>query len=426
MQILIIGSGGREHTLCWKLAQSSYNNQLYITPGNAGTAQFGTNLPIAANDVNGIVAACITHHITMVVVGPEEPLVLGIVDLLAANELTTHIQVIGPPKFAAQLEGSKSFAKAFMHKHNIPTAAYKEFSKTTFDEGMDYIKNHTLPIVLKADGLAGGKGVIICGTHIEAMAEFEMMIMYSKFGDAGNKVVIEQFLDGQEFSVFAITDGKHYKILPIAKDYKKIGIGDTGLNTGGMGAVSPVPFVTDALYSKALQQIIIPTIKAFEAENMEYKGFVFFGLIDVNGEPMVIEYNCRLGDPETEVVLPRLNNDLLEIFIKLGEGNLDTVTIETASEYAATIVVASGGYPSYYNVGYTIKGLTIANDEATTVFVSGAVQEGDNVVTTSGRVLAITSLASTITDAVTKSKAALHNVSFEEMYYRTDIGYEFE
>jgi phosphoribosylamine---glycine ligase len=425
MHILILGSGGREHTLCWKLAQSKQPVKLFIAPGNAGTLQFGTNLHIALNDFDGIVEACTTHEIDMIVVGPEEPLVNGIYDTIKENPKTSHIQVIGPSKYAAQLEGSKAFAKEFMERHHIPTAYYKEFDQSNFDEGVEYIKQQKLPIVLKADGLAGGKGVFICDSHMEAIAEFEMMLKFSKFGDAGRKVIIEQFLQGIEFSVFAITDGTSYKVLPIAKDYKRIGEGDTGLNTGGMGAISPVPFVNNELYNKVLDRIVVPTINAFKEEGIVYNGFVFFGLISVDGEPYVIEYNCRLGDPETEVVLPRLKNDLLDIFINLRNGTLNEVVIEIDEQHAATIVAASGGYPNFYNTGYRIKGLQDYNNKETTVFISGAKIENDETLTTGGRVLAVTSLGNSLDEAVNKSKVVLENVVFEEMYFRNDIGYEF-
>jgi phosphoribosylamine---glycine ligase len=425
MHILIIGSGGREHTIGWKLAENKNTTKLFFAPGNAGTLQFGTNLNAATNDFDAIISHCITHKIDIVVVGPEEPLVNGIYDAIKANELTNHINIIGPSKYAAQLEGSKSFAKTFMQKFNIPTANYKEFNNDNFEDGITYIKEQKLPVVLKADGLAGGKGVIICNSYMEAIAEYEMMLKFSKFGEAGSKVVIEEFLDGMEFSVFAITDGEHYKILPIAKDYKKIGEGDTGLNTGGMGAISPVPFVNETLYQKVIERIVEPTIHAFKEEKIVYKGFVFFGLICVKGEPMVIEYNCRLGDPETEVILPRLKNDLLDIFIKLNEGKLNEINIEIDERFAATIVAASGGYPNYYNVGYTVNGLNNYAKEDTTVFISGAVAEAENIVTTGGRVLAVTSLGSSISDAIKKSKLALENVGFEDMYFRKDIGFEF-
>jgi phosphoribosylamine---glycine ligase len=425
MHILIIGSGGREHTIGWKLAESKDATKLFFAPGNAGTLQFGTNLNLGVNDFDAIIESCILHKIDIVVVGPEEPLVNGIYDAIKANEGTKHINIIGPSKYAAQLEGSKSFAKTFMQKFNIPTANYKEFNNDNFEDGINYIKEQKLPVVLKADGLAGGKGVIICNSYMEAIAEYEMMLKFSKFGEAGSKVVIEEFLDGMEFSVFAITDGEHYKILPIAKDYKKIGEGDTGLNTGGMGAISPVPFVDEVLYNKVIERIVTPTINAFKQEKIVYKGFVFFGLINVQGEPMVIEYNCRLGDPETEVILPRLKNDLLDIFIKLNEGKLNEINIEMDERFAATIVAASGGYPNYYNIGYAVKGLLTYAKEDTTVFISGATQETDKIITNGGRVLAVTSLGFSIKDAIEKSKSVLKSVGFEDMYYRKDIGFEF-
>jgi phosphoribosylamine---glycine ligase len=426
MHILILGSGGREHTIAWKLAQSNKLTKLFVAPGNAGTLQYATNLNIDIKDFDAIAKACIDNKIDLVFVGPEEPLVKGIYDFIKNTELTKHILVIGPSKNAAQLEGSKSYAKAFMDRHHIPTAKYKEFSKDSFEEGLAYLKTLETPIVLKADGLAGGKGVIICETHMEALAEFEMMLKFSKFGDAGSKVVIEEFLNGIEFSVFAITDGKNYKILPIAKDYKRIGEGDKGLNTGGMGAISPVPFVDDVLFRKVEERIIKPTINGFGEENMEYYGFVFFGLIKVNNEPFVIEYNCRLGDPETEVVLPRLKNDLVDLFQSLFNDGLKDIQIEVDERYAATIVVASGGYPSFFNTGYKVKGLNEKVIEGTKVFISGAVQEAEDVVTTGGRVLAVTSLANSITEAVNNSRATLVEVNFEDMYFRNDIGYEFK
>jgi phosphoribosylamine--glycine ligase len=361
----------------------------------------------------------------MVIVGPEEPLVKGIYNFIKNNDATKNIIVIGPSENAAQLEGSKSFAKRFMERHNIPTASYKEFNKDNFDEGILYIKNHRLPIVLKADGLAGGKGVIICDNHLQAIAEYEMMLQFSKFGEAGNKVVIEAFLTGIEFSVFAITDGKSYKILPIAKDYKRVGEGDTGLNTGGMGAISPVPFVDETLFKKVEERIIKPTIEGFQKEGLLYQGFVFFGLINVHGEPYVIEYNCRLGDPETEAVLPRLQNDLAEVLQELAAGNLENVTISIDERHAATIVAISGGYPNYYNTGYVISGIKESCTEKSTVFVAGAKMENESYITNGGRVLAVTSLGNSLQEAVTKSKETLAQLEFEDMYYRKDIGYEF-
>ena len=428
MHVLLIGAGGREHAIGWKLNQSTQKIKLFFAPGNAGTLQLGTNLNLSTTDFEGIINACTTHQIDMVVVGPEEPLVKGIVDALLENEATKHINIVGPNKQAAQLEGSKSFAKKFMQRHNIPTAAYQEFDKNSLQNGIDYIKKQHLPIVLKADGLAGGKGVIICDSYVQAIAEFEMMLVYSKFGEAGNKVVVEEFLHGLEFSVFALTDGKSYKILPIAKDYKRVGEGDVGLNTGGMGAVSPVPFVSTVMYDKVLTKIVEPTINGLVADGINYKGFVFFGLISVNNEPYIIEYNCRLGDPETEAILPRLTTDLLYLFNQLPLGTLHQANIEINATCSATIVATSGGYPNYYNIGYVVNGLTQSEAPVNAhIFVSGAkLNEQDNIITDGGRVIAVTGMGSTITDAVANSKKALATIRFEEMYYRNDIGYEFD
>jgi len=425
MNILIIGSGGREHALAWKINQSNLCDQLYIAPGNTGTAQFGINIDISINSFQALANFCIAKNIKLLIVGPEEPLVKGIYNYFKENPATAHVQVIGPSKQASQLEGSKAYAKAFMDRHQIPTAAYKEFDTTNYEEGVDYIRNHSLPIVLKADGLAAGKGVIICQNHLEALAEFQLMIQQSKFGEAGKRVVIEQFLDGVEVSIFVLTDGKNYVILPEAKDYKKIGKGDTGPNTGGMGAVSPVPFVDEAYMKLVTEKIIKPTIDGLQKDSLDYKGFVFIGLINVNGEPYVIEYNCRLGDPETEVIIPRIENDLVEILVATAEGRLNEISINTSKKTAVAIMAVSGGYPNEHETGKIITGLTETNLPGTTVFHAGTKQEGDNIVTNGGRVLAVTSLGNSIAEAAEQSTYMLEQIYFEEIYYREDIGYEF-
>lgn len=426
MNILIIGSGGREHTLAWKLKQSALCDQLFIAPGNAGTALVGSNIPLAATDFEGLTAFCLANKIDMLVVGPEDPLVKGIYDYFKANPLTAAIHVIGPSKEAARLEGSKAYAKAFMDRHHIPTAAYREFDTTNFNEGVNYIKSHSLPIVLKADGLAAGKGVIICASHEEALVEFEQMIQQSKFGESSKRVVIEQFLEGIELSMFVLTDGKNYVLLPEAKDYKRIGTGDKGLNTGGMGAVSPVPFVDDAFLQKVVKTIIEPTVKGLLEEKLEYKGIVFVGLINVKGEPMVIEYNCRLGDPETEVIIPRIENDLVEIFLATSQQRLHEITIKTSPMAAVTVVAVSGGYPNEYVTGKEIIGLNEAALSGTIVFHSGTKQEGTKVLTNGGRVLAVTSTGTSITEAATQSNQVLKKIDFDGIYFRDDIGYEFK
>jgi phosphoribosylamine---glycine ligase len=426
MNILIIGSGGREHTLALKLKQSALCDQLFIAPGNAGTALVGSNIPLAATDFEGLTAFCLANKIDMLVVGPEDPLVKGIYDYFKANPLTAAIHVIGPSKEAARLEGSKAYAKAFMDRHHIPTAAYREFDTTNFNEGVNYIKSHSLPIVLKADGLAAGKGVIICASHEEALVEFEQMIQQSKFGESSKRVVIEQFLEGIELSMFVLTDGKNYVLLPEAKDYKRIGTGDKGLNTGGMGAVSPVPFVDDAFLQKVVKTIIEPTVKGLLEEKLEYKGIVFVGLINVKGEPMVIEYNCRLGDPETEVIIPRIENDLVEIFLATSQQRLHEIIIKTSPMAAVTVVAVSGGYPNEYVTGKEIIGLNEAALSGTIVFHSGTKQEGAKVLTNGGRVLAVTSTGTSITEAATQSNQVLEKIDFDGIYFRDDIGYEFK
>lgn len=426
MNILIAGGGGREHALAWKFKQSSLCTNLYIAPGNTGTAGLGTNVPIAVTDFDALSSFCTANQIDMLFVGPEEPLVKGIYDHFKSNSATAHIKVIGPSKQAAKLEGSKAFAKEFMQRNNIPTAAYREFDETNYPEGIGYIRNHPLPIVLKADGLAAGKGVIICNNHIEALAEFELMIQQAKFGEAGKKVVIEEFLKGIELSVFALTDGIHYLMLPEAKDYKRAGKGDTGANTGGMGAVSPVPFADDTFLEKVRLKVVEPTINGIKKEKLDYKGVVFIGLIKVNEEPFVIEYNCRLGDPETEVVIPRIDNDLVELFTAVADQRLDQVTIQTNPQTAVTVVAVSGGYPGNYQTGITISGLEDAAIDGSVIFHSGTRQEGANVVTSGGRVLTVTSYGDNIMDAAGQSIYVLENIYFDGMYYRDDIGYEFK
>ncbi len=434
MKILILGSGGRAHTFCWKISQSELCTKLFIAPGNAGTAQHGENLDIAVTDFESIKKLCISKKIDMVVVGPEEPLVKGIYDFFKNDKKLNHIIVTGPSANGAQLEGSKAFAKAFMQRHNIPTAFYKQFDAESYEEGLEYIKNHKLPVVLKADGLAGGKGVVICNHAVEAMSEYELIIQKSKFGAAGNKVVVEQFLDGIELSVFVLTDGNGYVLLPEAKDYKKIGEGDKGLNTGGMGAISPVPFASEIFMNKVIEQIIEPTIKGLREEKIDYKGFIFFGLIKVDNEPFVIEYNCRMGDPETEVVLLRLKSDLVKLLIAMEKGALSKEEIIIDEKSAATIVAVSEGYPGEYKKGIamdfeylenpeTIK--HIDSDGGVMVFHAGTKQEGQSVVTNGGRVLAVSSLADSLPEAIELSKEILRQIHFEGMYYRKDIGYEF-
>ncbi len=426
MNILLIGSGGREHTLAWKLKQSPLCKHLFIAPGNAGTASCGINLPVGISDFEKLADACVANNIDIILVGPEEPLVKGIYDFFKSKKGLEHIKVIGPSKEAAQLEGSKAFAKAFMKRHNIPTAAYGEFTEDKYLEGIEYIKSQSLPIVLKADGLAAGKGVLICQHHLEAAAEFELMLLRSKFGEAGKKVVIEEFLKGIELSVFVLTDGENYVLLPEAKDYKRVGQGDTGLNTGGMGAVSPLPFVTATFLQKVKETIIEPTIAGLKKDKLDYKGFIFLGLMNDNGDPKVIEYNCRLGDPETEVVIPRIKNDLVELLIAMADQKLHEITIETDTRAVATVVAVSGGYPGDYEKGQPISGLLDTVLEDTIIFHSGTKKAGDEIVTNGGRVLAITSFGENITEAVEQSNYMLEQLHFEGMYHRTDIGYEFK
>ena len=427
MNILLIGSGGREHALAWKIAQSYHCDHLYIAPGNPGTAAIGTNLPIKIDDFEGLKQAAITHQIDMIIVGPEEPLVKGIFDFFANDPSTEAINVIGPSAAAAQLEGSKAFSKHFMQRHHIPTAGYAEFTIDTYEEGKQYIGAHSLPIVLKADGLAAGKGVIIAATHSEALESFESMLQHKQFGAASARVVIEEFLTGIEVSVFALTDGKNYQIIGHAKDYKRIGEGDTGLNTGGMGCVSPVPFMDDAFMKKVEEKIVRPTIQGIAKEGLVYKGFVFFGLMNCDGEPSVIEYNCRLGDPETEVILPRLQTDLVSLLAAADNGTLEDVNIEFQEGAFATVMAVSGGYPGDYEKNKIISGISAAMQHPQAhVFQAGTGLEGSTIVTKGGRVLTVTAQGTSLTEAVEKAKNALQEIQFEGMNFRKDIGYEFK
>ena len=422
MTILILGSGGREHTFAWKIAQSPLCKQLYVAPGNSGTSQIAENITIDVTDFMAIKDLVLDKKIDMLVVGPEDPLVQGIHDFFLSDEKLKNIAVIGPQKAAAQLEGSKEFAKKFMLRHNIPTAAYKSFTKDNVEEGFLFLETLKSPFVLKADGLAAGKGVLILNDLNEAKAELKLMLVDAKFGEASTKVVIEEFLDGIELSVFALTDGKHYKILPTAKDYKRIGEGDTGLNTGGMGAISPVPFVDEVLMKKIEERVVKPTIKGLQKDNLPYKGFVFIGLIIVNNNPFVIEYNVRMGDPETEVVLPLLKNDLVEIFKAIAEERLNDIDLEIDNQTAATVMLVSGGYPETYLKGKEISG--IENIKDSLVFHAGAKLENGKVVTSGGRVMAITSFGKTHQEAIKKSYQSIEKLHFDKMYYRKDIGFD--
>lgn len=426
MRILLLGSGGREHALAWKINQSVWANPLYIAPGNAGTAQCGENISLDITDFDAIKKFCISEKIEMIVVGPEEPLVRGLYDYFKSDEELEKIYFIGPSRLGAQLEGSKAFAKAFMIRHKIPTAKYREFDASNFEDGVHYVKEHKLPVVLKADGLAAGKGVIICQTSVEAVSEFELMIQNEKFGEASKKVVVEEFLTGIELSVFVITDGKNYLLLPEAKDYKRISEGDTGLNTGGMGAVSPVPFATPRFMYNVEERIIKPTIAGLHEEDIDYKGFLFFGLINVSGEPYVIEYNCRLGDPETEVVIPRLETDLVGLFVATTQQELDTVKLRADERSAVTVMAVSGGYPGAYEKGLRINGLDEEVDKNSFIFHAGTKEEDGKIVTNGGRVLCVTSYGKNINEAAGRSLNILERIAFEGMYYRSDIGYEFK
>ncbi|MEN0047194.1 MAG: phosphoribosylamine--glycine ligase [Bacteroidota bacterium] len=421
MNILLLGNGGREHAFAWKMKQSSYCEQLYIAPGNAGTMQEGINLKLDPMDFGAVKQAVIDKEINMVVVGPEAPLVGGIYDFFQQDDYLKNIYIVGPSKAASQLEGSKDFAKHFMQEFNIPTAAYRSFTSATLAEGIDYIAQQNTPIVLKADGLAAGKGVMIINDIAEAQQELEVMLR-GKFGKASETVVIEEYLDGIEFSVFVATDGKSYKILPSAKDYKRIGEGNTGLNTGGMGSVSPVPFLTPELMKKVESKIIQPTIRGIQSRNLEYKGFIFFGLIQVEGEPYVIEYNCRMGDPETQSVLARLENDFVALLEAIAKGNLRNIYIEQDRRFATTVILVSGGYPEKYEKLKEIEGLESIKDSL--VFHAGTKREWQKIKTNGGRVLALTSYGQTMDEALSKSNKSAACIKFEGKYYRKDIGFD--
>jgi len=419
MNILLIGSGGREHAIADKLVSSPLCKRLFIAPGNAGTATLGHNVPLDLKDFKSIKNLVVKEDISLVIVGPEAPLVHGIVDFFGHDEILKNIPIIGPSASGARLEGSKDFAKEFMQRHHIPTAGHASFGKDQLKEAIAHIQNHSTPIVLKADGLAAGKGVIICQTKDEAKAEVKEMLS-GKFGEASSKVVIEQFLSGIEFSVFVVTDGKEYVLLPEAKDYKRIGEGDTGLNTGGMGAVSPVSFVDDALWRKVKERIIEPTIKGIREEKIPYKGFIFFGLIVVDGDPFVIEYNCRLGDPETEVIIPRISSDFVEILLATWKGTLDKIKIEIDPRSAVTIMLVSGGYPGDYPTGKRIGGLDKV--DGSRIYHAGTEPNHNGFLTAGGRVMAVTSMGSSMNRALEKSLRNAEVIDFEGKYYRKDIG----
>ncbi|MFD2602360.1 phosphoribosylamine--glycine ligase [Flavobacterium suzhouense] len=422
MKILLLGSGGREHALAWKMLQSPLCEKLFVAPGNAGTAGIAVNVDMNPLDFESIKSFVLQEEVKMVVVGPEDPLVKGIYDFFKKDAALSHIPVIGPSKVGAQLEGSKEFAKQFLVKNNIPTAAYDSFTKETVEKGCDFLATLQPPYVLKADGLAAGKGVLIINDLAEAQQELRNMLVGEKFGQASTKVVIEEFLDGIELSCFVLTDGKSYKLLPTAKDYKRIGEGDTGLNTGGMGAVSPVPFADAEFMEKIETRVVKPTIEGLKSANIDYKGFVFIGLIKVGNDPFVIEYNVRMGDPETEVVIPRLKSDLVEIFNAVAAQELDKVNLEIDERSATTIMVVSGGYPEDYGKGMVISGLE--NVEGSIAFHAGTKLDNGNVVTSGGRVIAVTSYGSDFKEAIKKSYQNIDKLSFDKMYFRKDIGFD--
>lgn len=423
MKVLVLGSGGREHAIARTVCKSPLCEKVFIAPGNGGTQEIGENVNIDPNNFDAVAGFVAINKIEFVIVGPEDPLVNGIVDFFEKDDRTKDVPIFGPKSAAAMLEGSKAFAKDFMKRHNIPTAAYQEFSDAEFDKAKAYIEKEGAPIVLKADGLAAGKGVRVCFTVEEALTALDDILLDKKYGQAGAKVVIEQFLDGLELSAFAICDGKNYTLLPTAKDYKRIGEGDTGLNTGGMGAISPVPFADNALMEKVVSQVVAPTMTGLQADGLEYRGFLYFGLIRVNNEPFVIEYNCRMGDPETEAVLPRVSSDLLPVMLNAAKGTLgEGVQLETIEESATTVILVSGGYPEAYEKGKGIKG--IPKEGETIVFHAGTKKDNEILVTNGGRVFAITSFDLDAKEALKKSYKVADEIRFEGKYYRKDIGFD--
>lgn len=421
MNILVLGSGGREHAFSWKISQSTKCGQLYIAPGNAGTASLGRNVALNVSDFEAIASFVLEQQIDMVVVGPEDPLVNGIVDFFAQDEALKKVQIVGPTKAGAQLEGSKDFSKQFMDKYGIPTARSKTFTTNSLEEGLNYVSSHPTPVVLKADGLAAGKGVIIAETNEEARAALKEMLVEAKFGEASSRVVVEQFLEGIEVSVFVLTDGEHYKVLPEAKDYKRIGEQDQGLNTGGMGAVSPVPFATPEFMTKVNERIIEPTIQGLKSESIKYRGFIFIGLMNVAGDPYVIEYNVRMGDPETQVVFARINSDMIELLSATASGRLKDTSLELDDQTATTVVMVSGGYPGSYDKGHTITGIEQVKDA--TVFHAGTtLGEDGSTLTNGGRVLAITGKGNSVENALENAYNGVAQITWQDEYHRKDIG----